>query len=534
MIIAQVSRPDNPIFGYNRLPFRSDNMAENFVYDELAYPSYVFPQTSPHRLATMGTLYGMRPPDPRNCRFLDIGCGDGSNTLLHAHDLPGSTFLGVDLSAKQIEAANENKEELGLTNVEFLKKDLMDFSPEEFGKFDYIVAHGFYSWVPDFVRERLEWLYRECLSENGVGYISYNTFPGCHVRAMVWDMIRYRTRGLDSTDAKLKESAEFLYTFGKSFRHPQFKDMIAHEISNFATRRPEVIFHDDLSEMNRPFYFYEFADRMKKAGLQFLCEIPSMAVSEIEFSKGEETALVSFGGDHLEQEQYKDFLRSQRFRTSLVCRGEVALNRDSGPEVLRSFRLFTEARRANETAGLDTAEAGEFTALIGGGFTVQNPHTRAMLIAFGRVHPRSLTLDEAMIEGQKILLRSPTTEERTTAEAEVLNLVKSGIVQVQLFQPEFVSAAGEKPIANAFARWQAEHECDSLTTVTGFNLQLSNPAVVELIRLLDGTRDRAQLTREMLERYEIPDEKRRDFEEEMPKLIDIHLQELANCGMLTA
>ena len=127
--------------------------AQSTAYDALAYPSRVWPQTHPDRLATNATLFGMSPTPVDKCRVLELGCGDGTNLIAMAFSLPGSTFLGVDLAPTVIAKAKAEAKDLGLTNVEFHCADLLKWSPPE-GTFDYIIAHGFYSWVPAPVRER--------------------------------------------------------------------------------------------------------------------------------------------------------------------------------------------------------------------------------------------------------------------------------------------------------------------------------------------------------------------------------------------
>ena len=43
---------------------------------------------------------------------------------------------------------------MGLKNVEIRHQSILDF-PDTEGKFDYIIAHGFYSWVPAAVQEKI-------------------------------------------------------------------------------------------------------------------------------------------------------------------------------------------------------------------------------------------------------------------------------------------------------------------------------------------------------------------------------------------
>lgn len=71
-------------------------------YDEVPYESYPFAQTHPDRLATVATLLGLRPAPVEQCRVLELGCAGGGNLIPMALTLPESTFVGIDLSARQI------------------------------------------------------------------------------------------------------------------------------------------------------------------------------------------------------------------------------------------------------------------------------------------------------------------------------------------------------------------------------------------------------------------------------------------------
>ena len=146
------------------------------LYD---YPSFPFVQTHPDRLATLALLAGLNPAPVDKCRFLEVACGEGANILSMAYTLPNSTFLGLDLGKTPIEKANAAIAALGLKNVRCLCQNLLDFDAGG-QKFDYVVAHGFYSWVPQIVRDKLMALISEVLAPHGVAYISYNVYPGCY------------------------------------------------------------------------------------------------------------------------------------------------------------------------------------------------------------------------------------------------------------------------------------------------------------------------------------------------------------------
>jgi tRNA G46 methylase TrmB len=86
-------------------------------YDEVPYAERVHPATHPDLLAVVATLFGMNPAPPDRCRVLELGCAGGANLIALAQSLPGSRFVGVDLSPGQVEAGRQNVRALGLTNV---------------------------------------------------------------------------------------------------------------------------------------------------------------------------------------------------------------------------------------------------------------------------------------------------------------------------------------------------------------------------------------------------------------------------------
>ena len=125
-------------------------------------------------------LLGMQPAPVGKCRVLELGCGDGANLLPMAYLLPDSRFYGIDLAAKPIAQGVAHAAELGVSNLRLEAMDIMDF-PADAGEFDYIIVHGIYSWVPEFVREKILAICAAHLAPQGIAYVSYKTYPGSYV-----------------------------------------------------------------------------------------------------------------------------------------------------------------------------------------------------------------------------------------------------------------------------------------------------------------------------------------------------------------
>lgn len=185
-------------------------MTDNrYVYDEIPYPSYAFTQSHPDRLATVATLLGMVPPPVTRCRVLELGCASGGNLIPMAYALPESEFIGIDLSGREVAEGQALIKTLDLPNITLKHLNIMEVDAS-LGQFDYIIAHGIYSWVPEAVREKMLALCREQLAPNGVAYISYNIHPGWRFLGVVREMLLYHTHHLDDPQAQVTEARAFL------------------------------------------------------------------------------------------------------------------------------------------------------------------------------------------------------------------------------------------------------------------------------------------------------------------------------------
>src|SRR3954468_1383128 len=122
--------------------------ATGAAYDETPYVSIAFPETHPDKLCAMARLFGLEAPEPARARVLELGCGDGTNLLPMAQHAPEARFLGIDASARHVASGQAAIAACQLANAELRQQDVLEFSASE-GKFDYIIAHGIFSWVPE-------------------------------------------------------------------------------------------------------------------------------------------------------------------------------------------------------------------------------------------------------------------------------------------------------------------------------------------------------------------------------------------------
>ena len=158
--------------------------------DHISYQSYAFPQSAPPRVAGLAQLFGLTPPPVATARVLELGCASGGNLLPIAARFPDARVVGVDFSPRHVEEARQRIAKLNLVNAEIRLGDIatLDLADEAF---DYIICHGVYSWVPPSAREAILRIAGRQLTTNGVAYVSYNVYPGWHLRSIIRDLMLF-------------------------------------------------------------------------------------------------------------------------------------------------------------------------------------------------------------------------------------------------------------------------------------------------------------------------------------------------------
>jgi SAM-dependent methyltransferase len=450
------------------------------LYDDVLYPSRAFEDTHPDRLAAVAVLFGMQPASPERCRVLEVACSDGGNVIPMAYSLPESRFVGIDLALRPVESGRARIERLGLTNVTLRTQDLTEFSDAP-GSFDFIIAHGLYSWVPAEVQKRFMALVSRHLAPAGVAFVSYNVYPGCHLRRMLWDVLKFHTEGLDDAQTRIGE-ATALATLLAAGREGSQPHALQQEAAKLLERDPVTVFHDDLAPHNDPLYFHEFIEQAAAQELQFLaeCEVGTMGLGGL----SPDARAVLSAMEVLTREQYLDFVRCRRFRQSLLCHAGVAVQRTPSAGRLQGLWVGCPGRVVVAPAGAET-----------GGAQADPEHGRlsAMLDSLEAARPRLLAIDEL----HRRMQQHPTLQRLAPLDAEalaklVLKAALTGAVTLHARQPRLALTAGERPLGSAVARLQAETD-DVVTNLRHQGVRLDDPVARKLLTLLDGNRDRAQL-----------------------------------------
>jgi methyltransferase-like protein/SAM-dependent methyltransferase len=512
-------------------------------YDKIPYTKHIYQQTQPNNLATIATLFGMPPPPVETCRVLELGCASGINILAMAQAIPNGEFVGIELSAQQIQEGQNNIRQLGLQNITLKQMDILDISAE-LGKFDYIVAHGVYSWVPPNVRGKILQICRHQLQPNGVAYVSYNVLPGWHIEQTLREMMLYRTKHLTDPTEKLKQAKALLNFFVDTLKpkYDSYSLSLRKELHRVSQLNENYFFHEYLEDNNEAVFFYEFIEHATQNGLQYITDTTATFASLENFLEGAD----KLGMSLIEKEQYFDFLRNTQFRATLLCHQQISLNRNLVADKLSDFYIAAPLKPASQNQST-AAEISEklkhemlerFDNLAGEAvLSVASPLLKAVCLCLGEVWPQSLPFDSLMLQVYKLLRlvdrergkekqendgtgeaetgqrangraqgpggqgpgKLDNKTEQTGLSPEEIDEVKTmllafylkNIVELSVYPPQFTLNLSEHPLASPIARLQSEQG----KQVTNLRYEEFSLGFVtrQVLKHLDGTHDRAAL-----------------------------------------
>jgi SAM-dependent methyltransferase len=193
--------------------------------------------------------------------------------------------------------------------------DILDVDAS-YGQFDFIIIHGVYSWVPAHVQKKVLEIFAERLNENGVAYVSYNTYPGWHFRGMIRDVMAYHAKFFDSPEQQLHEARSLVNFLSKTVpvENNPYGLLLSRELELLKDKHSYYLYHEFLEEFNVPLYFHQFAERLEEHGLQYLGEADFSSMSASNFPPNVERMLKGVSDDTIRMEQYMDFVRNRMFR----------------------------------------------------------------------------------------------------------------------------------------------------------------------------------------------------------------------------
>ncbi len=464
------------------------------------YPSHAVSFAHPARLAAQAICHRLRDDFHEEFSYLELGCGAGGNLLPLAARFPEARFVGVDSSADAIALAEAGRAALGLSNLELVASDIRRFTPEhpepaapddptgEGVSYDYVVAHGVYSWVEPPVQGALLDYIKRALAPRGVALVSYNTLPGWRMRGVVRDVMR-RAAASEATPRNKLKAARLALTrlLRKSTEEHPYALLLRAELSLALGKHDGYLLSEYLGEHNEALYVAEFLERASLAGLHFLAEgAPATAdgLLELGLAAGEQ-------GSRAEPSSWLnqlDLLSYRQFRATSLCHVEAPLSAPSQHPLREAGYFSAQLTPLAREPLLAEGEELSFRAESGAVLASTSALHKAALWCLARAYPSGLRAAELLPRAlQELTQRGLAEQVEVAPEAlerlldDLVELVSRRQLELLPWTPEVARHLTEDSAPTALTRLEAVQGV--VTSARHHAVELS-PLHAELLQLV--------------------------------------------------
>lgn len=501
-----------------------------YSYDVVPYISYPFSQSHPTLLFTTAKLFGLSPKPINKARILELGCAAGGNLIPVAYNYPNSQCLGIDLSQVEINDGVEQIKDLGLKNIELRHQSILEF--DEKVKYDYIICHGVFSWVPDEVREKILSICENNLAKNGIAYISYNVKPGWNMVGSVRDLMMWHTKNIEDPIEKARQARGIMQFINNGLQNDQspYANFLRNEINMLSRQADNYLLHEHLSDHNEPMHFYEFMEMANNHKLSYLSDayLATMFTGNLPPAFSNELNKIN---NIVITGQYMDFIRNQRFRCTLLCHQDAQINRSLKTADVEDFYLSFSGKINQENITEDDLEDGKDINFSNNYLTMTLRNKVSQLAMFTLAQQKKpihyLELCK-LLQDKGIDMSLDDLKVHLNDQLNLMRALLAGIVQVHSYEHTYETDIADKPCADRLARYQAARPQQAHITNLRHQTVSLDPVSKLLIPAMDGSRSFDDLLEIVVKHIEsgdlsIVDKSKQPIED--PKLIRNNAQE---------
>jgi SAM-dependent methyltransferase/methyltransferase-like protein len=447
------------------------------TYDENPYPSLFHPSTNPARIGAIVAAMGLVPPPVAGARILDIGCGDGLNALAIGTAFPGTRIDAFDLSSVQIVRGSSLRERATIENVALFACGLDDF-PDLGHRYDYIIAHGLFSWISEAVGADLLKLIHDRLAPGGVAIISHDTPPLGIMKASLIEYLRAFSDGITDPKARLYTArvglAKLMHAQTGDSPYKYFLEMMQ---SLYGWSDDSFVSHDLLSEDYRCVSPIQLDQECSRFGLTLIGDCQMSSVFEKSGNPVWRDVVEQMGSSSVNRAVAVDHLGGRMFRTSLISHRAYPPAKCLESSCLA--RLYFSSNAAADIE-MDTESGAERVTYTGENSSKLTAHEPLIIqvIEFVRdAFPNEVTLEEVVTH-----LEVPIE----LAEACLKRALVASVVTAFSEPLPKITRAPLRPKVSDLARHLALMECEDIPTRRLEIATLSDLGARSLVSNMDG------------------------------------------------
>jgi methyltransferase-like protein len=270
--------------------------------------------------------------------------------------------------------------------------------------------------------------------------------------------------------------------------------ILMNEANVLRSKPDHLLIHDELSPVVHREWKWSFAAAARRHGLRVIGEAGWSPVQERSVRPEMQNWLEGLSPDPDVRAQCQDFLTLRRFREDILCRDDAPPTH--APTAARLMRVrFRSSLSAASEPNLAPGVAVEFRSDFGAALSIDGALTKAALLELGRAYPRSLSFDE-LFERVRAHATSAPDQERARLAQFLFLTIEPRLVEITTFDPPFARRDADHPLASKVARLQRQNG-PRVTNLMHLPGEFAGERSARLLALLDGTRDRTALAREL-------------------------------------
>jgi methyltransferase-like protein len=321
---------------------------------------------------------------------------------------------------------------------------------------------------------------------------------------MIRDVVLFHVQSFETPEKKLEQALALARFIADSTEDKDiYRQYLKQEMTMMLRMPPNYVLHDLLETVNQPLYFHAFTEHAARYQLQYLGEADFHEMLDRGFTPEVFQTLNQMAKNRIQREQYLDFLKCRRFRQTLLCHADVALDLSLKPELADRFQVAALASPASAKPSLYTQSKEKFNGPGESYLVTEAPITKVALTLLNERWPRTMPfaqlasqVRQRLQENQVPVSPDPQTDALALGEA-FLRSYAAGLVELHLFQPRYQEQISARPQASPLVRWQATR-ANYVSSVFHRVIEIEDEPTRILFGLLDGTRDRAALQEEFL------------------------------------
>lgn len=327
---------------------------------------------------------------------------------------------------------------------------------------------------------------REHLAPHGVALLSHNALPGWSGRGAVRELMRFHAAGFEDPGEQVEQARAALRFVRRALEgHSGPWPELVRELDDFLAGRPDwYIYHEYLTPHNEALSLVELVRRVEAAGLQVVTDADFPSTCPDRWPDEVAAQVRALGQTWVDTEQYMDFIRDRRFRRSVLCQGERALERSLDPTRLRGRRV--RMRVVVHTLSPQRDQSAAVFHVGDTPVTTHEPVIKAALVALGQAWPEPIGFAE-LLDAARATARSPSprAQDERDLGGTLLTCVWQGLAELRWEPGRWATRAPARPqlgvVNRRLAAWGGE-----LVSLDHVNFGLRQPLNRLLAQWMDG------------------------------------------------